>query len=85
MVRLRVAELLKERGISWYRLAQITGLSQTQVYRMRNAKGHFDRLTQDMLDKLCSGLEVQPGDILEWIPMHRVPRPRPRAPKRSAR
>jgi DNA-binding Xre family transcriptional regulator len=82
VVRLRVAEVLKKRGISWYRLALMTGLSQTQVYRMRHAEGHFGRFTQETLDKLCAGLDVQPGDILEYIPTHRIPRPR--TGKRSA-
>jgi DNA-binding Xre family transcriptional regulator len=68
VVRLRVAELLKERGMSWYELAQASGLSETQVYRLANSGGRFSRLGEDMLERLCSALDVQPGALLEWIP-----------------
>ena len=78
VVRLRVAEALKVRGMSWYKLAQTSGLSQTQVYRMRHADGGFSRLTQGTLDRLCMALNVQPGELLEWVPTHRTPRPRGR-------
>ena len=77
MVQLRVAELLKARGMSWYKLAQLSGLSQTQVYRMaRRGDGGFERLTQGTLDKLCTALNVQPGELLEWVPSTRPLRPR---------
>jgi putative transcriptional regulator len=83
VVRLRVAELLKARGMSWYKLAQLSGLSQTQVYRMCHADGDFGRLTRNTLDKLCTALDVQPGDLLEWVPGSRPPRPR--SSRRAAR
>jgi DNA-binding Xre family transcriptional regulator len=76
VVRLRIAEILKVRGMSWYRLAQESGLSQTQVYRMRHANGRFSRLTEGTLEKLCAALEVQPGELIEWVPTAHVPRPR---------
>lgn len=84
VVRLRVAEVLMARGMSWYKLAQVSGLSQTQVYRIRHAHGRFHRLTEGMLDRLCTALDTQPGELLEWIPPpSRMPRPR--AVRRQAR
>jgi DNA-binding Xre family transcriptional regulator len=68
VVRLRVAELLKERGMSWYELAQASGLSETQVYRLANSEGRFSRLGEDTLERLCAAFNVQPGALLEWIP-----------------
>jgi putative transcriptional regulator len=76
VVRLRVAELIQARGLTWYKLAQISGLSQTQVYRMAHDEGRFGRLTQESLDKLCTALDVQPGELLVWVPDPRPPRPR---------
>jgi hypothetical protein len=32
----------------------------------------FGRFTTDTLDRLCQALEVQPGDLLEWVP-HTAP------------
>ena len=76
VVRLRVAELIQARGLTWYKLAQISGLSQTQVYRMAHDGGRFRRLTHESLDKLCAALDVQPGELFVWIPDARLPRPR---------
>lgn len=74
MVRLRLAEILAQRGMSWYELARASGLTETQVYRLAHGNGQFKRLGDDMLDRLCTALNVQPGDLLEWIPGGRVTR-----------
>ena len=31
----------------------------------------FGRFTADTLERLCRALEVQPGDLLEWVPDER--------------
>lgn len=74
MVRLRLAEVLHERGMSWYELARMSGLSETQVYRLANSNGRFNRLGENMLNRLRAALNVQPGELLEWIPDVRTPR-----------
>lgn len=74
MVRLRIAEVLAQRGMSWYELAQASGLTETQVYRLAHGDGRFKRLGDDMLDRLCTALNAQPGDLLEWIPETRSPK-----------
>jgi putative transcriptional regulator len=74
VVRLRLAEALAQRGMSWYELARASGLTETQVYRLAHGGGRFKRLGDEMLDSLCAALNVQPGELLEWIPESRISR-----------
>jgi putative transcriptional regulator len=71
---LRIAEVLAQRGMSWYELARASGLTETQVYRLAHGDGRFKRLGDDMLDRLCAALNVQPGELLEWIPQAKAAR-----------
>lgn len=68
MIRLRLADVLAKRGWTPYRLAQETGLTVPTAYRLADASLRFGRFTADTLDRLCEALEVQPGDLLEWVP-----------------
>jgi DNA-binding Xre family transcriptional regulator len=67
MIRFRLSEVLEARGWTAYRLAQETGLTVPTVYRLANPRQDFGRFTSDTLDRLCSALSVQPGDLLEWV------------------
>jgi DNA-binding Xre family transcriptional regulator len=69
MIRLKVAEHLKRRGWTAYRLAKEAGLSIPVAYRLGADKGtEFRRLDLGTLDALCRTLMVQPGELLEWLP-----------------
>jgi DNA-binding Xre family transcriptional regulator len=68
MVRLRVHELMAQRGVTAYRLWQATDLTYPSAYRLSRAGGHFGRLHADTLDQLCRYFRVQPGRLLEWLP-----------------
>jgi putative transcriptional regulator len=68
MIRFRLAEVLKEKGWTPYRLAQVTGLTVPTAYRLADPGLRFGRFTADTLDRLCRALEVQPGTLLEWVP-----------------
>ena len=68
MIRFRLADVLKEKAWTPYRLAQVTGLTVPTAYRLAAPELRFGRFTADTLDRLCRALEVQPGDLLEWIP-----------------
>ena len=68
MIRLRLAELLKQRGWTPYRLSQVTGLTVPTAYRLADPEQRFGRFTTDTMDRLCRALAVQPGDLLEWLP-----------------
>jgi DNA-binding Xre family transcriptional regulator len=67
MIRFRRAEVLERKGWTPYRLAQVTGLTVPTAYRLADRDLRFGRFTTDTLDRLCSALDVQPGDLLEWV------------------
>jgi DNA-binding Xre family transcriptional regulator len=68
VIRLRLADLLAERGWTPYRLARETGLTIPTAYRLADVSLRFGRFTADTLDRLCEALRVQPGELLEWVP-----------------
>ncbi|MDZ4258676.1 MAG: helix-turn-helix transcriptional regulator [Gemmatimonadales bacterium] len=67
MIRFRLAK-----GWTPYRLARETGLSGPTAYRLADPTLEFGRFTTSTIDRLCAALEVQPGDLLEWVPDHRA-------------
>jgi putative transcriptional regulator len=68
VIRLRLAEVLRQRNWTPYRLAQETGLTVPTAYRLADPGLELGRITVDTLDRLCAALKLQPGDLLEWIP-----------------
>jgi putative transcriptional regulator len=68
MIRFRLADVLKRKGWTPYRLSQETGLTVPTAYRLADPVLQFGRFTTDTLDRLCQALDVQPGDLLEWVP-----------------
>lgn len=70
-VRLRVAEIMKARKLSAYALGKGAGLGYPTAYRLSRPGGEFGRLEADTLNRLCEFLDVQPGELLEWVPDRR--------------
>lgn len=68
MIRFRLHEILKQKDWTPYRLAQETGLTVPTAYRLADPEQRFGRYRADTLDRLCRALDVQPGDLLEWVP-----------------
>lgn len=68
MILFRLDEILKRKEWTPYRLAQETGLTVPTAYRLADPEQRFGRFRADTLDRLCRVLEVQPGDLLEWVP-----------------
>lgn len=66
MIGIRVDELLKTRKRTFYWLAKETGISHTTLWRLK--KGKALGLNFDTLEKICTALECQPGDVLELKP-----------------
>lgn len=65
-MRNRIAELLKERGITAYRFWQETKVARATAYRLAADPDYVP--TGDILEKICSTYRVQPGEILIWVP-----------------
>ena len=60
----KLRSYLKEKNIKWVDLQNGIGLSPSVL-----AKIQKDRpCNTNTIDKICEFLNVQPGDIMEWIP-----------------
>ena len=62
MVKVRVDKLLEEQGRSFYWLSKETGISHTTLWRLR--KGMALGINFATLEKICRGLNCQPGEVL---------------------
>ena len=62
MIEIRVDELLKGHGRTFYWLAKETGISHTTLWRLK--KGKALGINFDTLEKLCAALVCGPGDVL---------------------
>jgi putative transcriptional regulator len=66
VIEIRIDELLKEHGRSFYWLAKETGISHTTLWRLK--KGKALGINFVTLEKMCRGLNCQPGDLLGLAP-----------------
>jgi CheY-like chemotaxis protein/DNA-binding Xre family transcriptional regulator len=67
-VRWRVADLLRERHWSPYRLVQESQLAHSVVYRIAKAGRQVQRVDGTTLDALCRTFGVGPGELFEYVP-----------------
>lgn len=58
----KLAEILKKRNMQWKDLCN-AGLSINTPAKF----SHNRTMNTDNIDRICSYLKVQPGDIMEWI------------------
>lgn len=56
--------LLKEQGISTYKIRKENLISQAALTKMKNGEGNIDTRT---LERICALLHCQPGDLLEYV------------------
>jgi len=65
MIEVRIDQLLKARGRTFYWLAKETGISHTTLWRLKKDKAlGINFIT---LDKLCETLDCQPSDMFTFI------------------
>jgi len=62
--KIDIIQALKNKGYSTYKIRKEKIFNESQLQQMRENK----ILAQDALNKVCTLLNVQPGDILEFIP-----------------
>jgi putative transcriptional regulator len=65
-VRLRIPDILKERGMTVSDLARVTGLTFNTASAL--SRGFYDRIGLNTISMLCAGLNVQPGDLFVYRP-----------------
>ncbi len=63
-VRLRIPEILKERGMTTSEFAQKTGLSFNTASAL--ARGLYDRIGMETIARVCDALGIQPGEIFDY-------------------
>lgn len=79
IITVRIDELLKEKGRSFYWLSKQTRISHTTLWRLK--KGKALGINFVTLEKVCEALECEPGDVLKLDPEKR---PEKRNPFESA-
>ena len=61
--KIDVVSALKEKGYSSYRIRQEKLLSESTIQKLRAGKG----VSWENLETLCSLLECQPADLIEFV------------------
>ena len=57
-------DLIEKRGLSQYKLLKSKTISATTMQKLREGKS----VTTESISRLCSILDCQPGDIMEYVP-----------------
>jgi len=68
-IRIRLDELIKEKGLSKNKLSQRAEMQRTQLNNYCN--NTISRLDIDVLGRLCTVLECSISDLLEFVPPDR--------------
>ena len=62
MIATKIKEIREEKGISQYRLAQLTGINRSTINRYEN--GLIQKVSFDNLIKICNALGVDVKEII---------------------
>jgi DNA-binding Xre family transcriptional regulator len=68
VIRLRIAELLAESGMTQTELAERTGLPRTNINKMVNHPEKIKQIGFGTLEALCSVFGVQTNRVVEYLP-----------------
>ena len=60
----KLLDLLNKRGISKGELKERSGISSATMAKI--SKGEF--INTEVINRICSALDVQPAEIMEYIP-----------------
>lgn len=60
----RLLDLMKQKGLTTYRIRKEKIIAEGTLQNIRNGKG----ITTDSIASLCQVLDCQPGDIMEYVP-----------------
>lgn len=59
-----IIKMMAEKGVTTYLIRKNKIFTESQLQQLRNGK----LVTQDVLDRICTILECQPGFLLEYEP-----------------
>jgi DNA-binding Xre family transcriptional regulator len=66
VIKVKVPELLKERGLNATDLMRKANIAYATAYRL--SKGQGTAISFDVLDALCKFFEVSIDEVLEYLP-----------------
>lgn len=66
MIQIRLGKLLNRHRLSQRALARRTDTHPSVISRL--ARGDTSRVDLSVLNRICTALECQPGDLLEFVP-----------------
>lgn len=75
--RLRIDEVLEERGKSAYWLANELEMGHGNLWKYR--KGQIKAISLDMIARMCQALECQPGDLIVLVEEKKASRKKSKA------
>lgn len=64
-MRNRIEHILREQGVTAYRMAKDIGISRTSVYKLKNNPEVFP--SGDVFEGLIRAYGVTPSDIVEFV------------------
>jgi DNA-binding Xre family transcriptional regulator len=62
----KIQEFINSKNISKYKFMKDTGVAQRTAYDLCNNPTQLP--SPDVLRKICNTYQIQPGEILEWLP-----------------
>lgn len=65
-IRIKLDELIQKAGISKNKLSHRAEMQRTQINHY--CRGDITRLDTDVLARICTVLDCQIGDLLEFVP-----------------
>lgn len=68
VLRLKLRQILQQRGITGYAFAKFSGLSMNTIYRLTRPDGRFELIQADTVERLCAALRVAPAELFEYTP-----------------
>ncbi|AOK88971.1 helix-turn-helix domain-containing protein [Paenibacillus polymyxa] len=71
MIRFTLEEMLKKREMSMYALSKSSGIRPNTISQWVTNEGvDVKSVTIETLDRVCSVLDCQPGDLIKYIPQN---------------
>jgi putative transcriptional regulator len=67
LIEWRLHVVMAEKRVTPSDLAERTGFNRVSISRLKNSLT-MPRLNEETLDKLCTALGCQPGDLIRYIP-----------------
>lgn len=65
MIKVKIAELLNQKGQTLYWLSKQTHVRYATIFDL--SKNNISRLSLNVLDRICAVLNCQPGDLLVCV------------------